>query len=132
MSRLKTTARFLAVCVVAYLVTALGQVLFLEVLLREELHPDSPPPVLAFATAGTIISGLVGGTVAAWLGRSRPMLHVLGLIALLGLDTISVLMDNTGHPLWFNLGGAFTIQAAALVGGWIWILRLGARARVSA
>ena len=118
-----SSARFLAVCVIAYLVAAFGQALFLEILLRGELQPDSPRSVLALATLGTVISGMLGGFVAAGLGRSRPMLHVLGLLSLLMLDTISVLADDPGHLLLFTLGGALTIQVAAWVGGWFRVSR---------
>ena len=109
-----------AVGVLGYLVIALSQTLVLEVLLGGRLAPDAPSSVLIVATVGTVISGLIGGFLAAWLGGSRPLLQTSVVLALLAVDAVFVLAKNIGgNPRWFDLGGALTLMFATAVGGWL-------------
>jgi len=121
MSRsLKTAGRFLGVSIGGYLLIAALQTLVLEIALGGDVGPGSPILTLVLAMAGTVVSGLIGGYVAAWLGGSRPLLHVAGILAALALDAIYVMAkDVGGHPVWFSLGGAFALIATTAVGGWI-------------
>ena len=112
--------RLLAIGALGYLLIALGQILVLEVMLGGQLAVDSPPTILVSATLGTIVSGLVGGYVVARMGGARPMLHVSIVLLVLTLDTIFVITSHDGvNPLWFELGGAFTLLLATAGGGWL-------------
>ncbi len=108
----------------SYLVIALSQTLVLEVLLGGRTSPDSAPTILAIAGIGTVISGLIGGYLAARLGGARPWLAIAAVVAFLSADAIYVVFNNVGgHPLWYELGGALTLMLATVAGGWIGIRR---------
>ncbi len=116
----RTILRFIGASVVGYLVIALGQTLVLEVGLKGRVGPNSPFPILGLAAFGTIVSGLIGGYLAGWLGGPRPMFQVAGVLVILALDAIYVIVNHVGgHPLWYHLGGAVTLMAATAVGGWV-------------
>lgn len=109
-----------AAAIGGYLLIALGQVLFLEVLLGGRVAHDAAPWINLVGLGGTIVSGLVGGNVAARVGGERPMLHTFAVLVPLLLDTIFVLRNaSDGAPLWFDLGGSGTLMAATVVGGWL-------------
>ena len=103
---------------IGYLVIAVSQTIVLEVLLRGQLVPDSPPTILAAATLGTIASGLIGGYLTALMGGARPLLQVSFVVVILALDTVFVLVKHVGdNPIWFDLGGALTLMLATAAGG---------------
>lgn len=127
---LKIIGRFLGVSIGGYLLIAALQTLVLEIALGGDIGPGSPVLILGLAMAGTVMSGLIGGYVAAWLGGARPLLHVVGILAALALDAIYVLAkDVGGHPVWFSLGGALALLAATAVGGWIRAAQRSSRVR---
>ena len=113
--------KLLLVGALGYLVIALGQVLVLEVLLGGDVHVDTSPSVLLTATLGSIMSGLVGGSCAAWWGGKLPMRHVAAVIAFLAVDTVSIIAGREAgaDPVWFDLGGSLTLILATVAGGWL-------------
>jgi MFS family permease len=122
---MKTVALFLAVVVGGYLVIALLQTLVLEVALGGAVDPHASIWVLGLATAGTVVSGLIGGFLVARIDRAHPLRHVAGVVCVLAFDTVFVIANASGaDPVWFSLGGALTLMAATALGGWI-----GARPR---
>ncbi len=121
---LRLLPRLLLVAIVAYLLIALLQALFLEALLGGRVAPDAPIAIQLAGIAGTVVSGTVGGYLAARLGAKRPWLHGLAVMVPLLLDTVFVIAKNTdGHPLWFNLAGSTVLMAATGFG-----CRFGVRA----
>lgn len=108
--------RLVLVGLLGYVVIALFQTLFLELLLGGRVAPDAAPSIQAAGIAGTVVSGLVGGYLAAWIGGSRPLLCTAAVLVPLALDTIFVLA-NTEDPLWFSLAGSLTLMAATMAGG---------------
>ena len=117
---MKATIRLLVVAFVGYLVIALLQTLFLELILDGQVAPEASIGIQVGGLAGTVVSGVVGGFLAARLGGKRPWLHCIFVLVPLLLDTIYVLTEsNAGHPLWFNLAGSMTLMAATAFGGWL-------------
>lgn len=112
--------KLIAVGLLGYLLIALGQTLVLEVLLKGQTAPDSPAHVLALAALGTVLSGLIGGYLAARLGGAQPLRHNLAVLVFLALDGIFVIVENVGgHPLLYELSGLATLLLATAVGGWL-------------
>ena len=112
--------KLVAIGVLGYLVIALSQTFVLEFLLGGRLAPDAPSTVLAAATVGTIVSGLIGGFLVAWMGRTRPLVQTSLVVAILAVDAVFVLVNNIGgNPFWFDLGGALTLMLATAAGGWL-------------
>ena len=77
---------------------------------------NSPLQTLILASGGAVLSGLCGGYAAAWLGGRSPVLHALGVLVFLTVDTAFVL-SVTKDPLWFELMVGFTLMAATVAGG---------------
>ena len=113
-------ARMTLFAFLGYLLIAILQTLFLEVLLDGQVAPEASIGILMAGLAGTVVSGIVGGYAAAWMGGKRPWLQCSVVLVPLFLDTLFVIgqMDG-GHPLWFNLGGSATLMAATVGGGWL-------------
>jgi len=101
-----------------HLSVLLAQTLFLEVWLNGAVEHVAPVGVLAAGMAGTVVSGVVGGWLAAWIGGRRPWPHALAVLIPLMLDTTYVIVNDVGgEPVWFSLGGSLTLMAATLAGG---------------
>lgn len=123
-STMRLLLRLLVVALVVYVLIALLQTLFLEVLLGGRVAPDAPIAIQLAGIAGTVVSGIVGGYLAARLGAQRPWLHGMAVLVPLLLDTAFVIGQRSGgHPLWFNLAGSGVLLGATALGCW-----LGARA----
>ena len=117
---LRLLPRLLLVAIVVYVVIALLQTLFLEVLLGGKVAPDATIAIQLAGIAGTVVSGTVGGYLAARLGAKRPWLHGMAVLAPLLLDTVFVITrSDDGHPLWFNLAGSTVLMAATAFGCWL-------------
>lgn len=128
LTMIRLLLRLLLVAIVAYLVIALLQALFLELLLDGQVAPDASIAIQLGGIVGTMISGVVGGYLAARLGGERPWLHGLVVLAPLLLDTIFVITrSDAGHPLWFNLAGSGTLMAATAFGCWLVVRGTGLR-----
>lgn len=114
----RLVTRLIVASVVGYALIAVLQTLFLEVLLGGRVEHGAAPLVQAAGLAGTVISGLVGGYLAACLGGRRPLRHAAAVLVPLAADTVFVLTsEGTTGPLWFHLAGSLTLMAATVVGG---------------
>ena len=103
--------------VVGYLV-----VVILVTLVRETgpgsagLGP-SPPGQLAVASSLTLLSGCVGGFVAAWIGGQQYLAHGLAVAAAVVIGTVMRLATGgMSGPLWLGLLTALTLIAGILLG----------------
>lgn len=120
MSRFLPALRSLLAIVAGYLAIAFGNVLTLEVLLDGIGWGRSSPGELALATLGALLAGVAGGHVAGWVAGRKPLLHSIGVLIPLTLDTIYVLVSGISQdPLWFDLGGSLTLMAATVLGGYL-------------
>lgn len=76
-----------------------------------------------------VIAGLAGGSLAALVGRRRPLLHAAAVLPFLVIDTAYVLFYfPRTTPAWFELAGGLTLMAATVAGGWL-AAKLRGRAR---
>jgi hypothetical protein len=117
---IRLAPRLLLVALLGYLLIALLQALFLELLLGGRVAPHAAWTIQFCGIAGTVISGLTGGWIVARLGGERPWLHVAVVLVPLFLDTVFVISKNAeDHPLWFNLAGSVTLMIATLAGCWL-------------
>lgn len=67
-----------------------------------------------------LVSGLAGGSLAAWIGGSRPLRHTLAVLPFLVADTIYVLFFfPRTDPVWFDLVGSLGLIAGTLLGGFL-------------
>ncbi len=120
MSTLLRALRSVGAVVAGYLVIAIGTTLTLEIWLDGVGYHESPPSELALATFGAVLSGLAGGLTAAWVGGRRPLLHAVGVLVPLTIDTTWVVTSGISHdPVWFDLGGGLTLMATAILGGYL-------------
>ncbi len=133
MSRVLRGLRSVAAAVAGYAVIVLGTTLTFEIWLGDFGYYESSPGELALGSLGAAVSGLAGGLVAGLVAGRRPLLHVLGVMVLLVIDTTYVLTSGiSSDPLWFDLGGSGTLIVTALLGGWLLERRAAGRARLSA
>jgi hypothetical protein len=88
------------------------------------VHLAAPLRLHLLATAVAIVSGLLGGMVAAWVGGRLPIQHALGAAAFVAAETIVLLSAMpSADPLWFDLLGAATLFTATVAGGFLWGIR---------
>lgn len=67
-----------------------------------------------------LVSGLAGGSFAAWVGGPRPFPHALAVLLLLIVDTVYVVFFfPRTDPVWFDLAGSLGLIAATLLGGFL-------------
>lgn len=128
MNRYLPALRSLLAIVAGYLTIALGTTLTFETLLGGIGWTRSSAGELLVATVGAVLTGLVGGWVAARVAGRRPLWHALGVLIPLAADTIYVIRSGISvDPLWFDLGGSFTLMAACVLAGYLLERRRGAR-----
>jgi len=119
-AKILSTLRFLIAAVVGYAAIVVGTTLTFEVWLGGIGWSKSSPGVLALATAGALVSGLAGGYLAAWIGGRRPVLHALGVLGFLIIDTTYVITSGISvDPVWFDLAAGGGLMAATAVGGFL-------------
>ncbi len=106
-----------------------GTILTFETWLGGFGYHESSPGELLLGSLGAALSGLAGGLVAGLFAGRRPLLHALGVLVFLIIDTIYVLTSGiSSDPLWFDLGGSGTLMVTALLGGWLLERRVGSSA----
>ena len=125
-SILAVIAGFVAASVVMMLIESVnGRVLYPELgkaaegmTDREEIRAlMASAPVGAFLVVlfGWALGSLVGGFLAAWIGRNAPMAHAL---VLSGLLTLAGIANNLmlSPPLWFWIAGLVVFLPAVCAG----------------
>lgn len=118
MSVFLRVARSVLAVVAGFAVITIGTVLTFEVLLGGIGFHKSSPGVLALATLGAFLSGLLGGVVAARLAAARPLVHATAVLLPIALDTTSIVVKGTSaDPVWFDLAGSSVLAGAAVLGG---------------
>jgi hypothetical protein len=114
---LRTAAAMIIGYVVIVLLTTYG---FNALLGRQPLYGNSAL-VLAEGMLVAVVSGLVGGYIAGWLGPSRGLINASFVLIPLTIDTIYVLFFFGGSraPWWFDTMASGTLMAFTLLGGWL-------------
>ena len=117
-SRFWPVVRWFAAGFVGYLVVALLTTLGFEVWLGGADLYGGGPLLQVKGGLVAVVAGLVGGGLAALLGRRRPILHALAPLPFLAVDTVYVLFFFGGTaPLWFDLAASLGLMAATVAGG---------------
>ena len=120
MSTFLRSLRSVAAVLAGYVVIVLGTILTLEVWLGGIGWAKSSRNELVLATVGTLVSGIAGGLVAAWLAGRRPFQHAVAVLIPIAFDTANILWTGISpDPVWFDLGGSMTLVAGALIGGYL-------------
>ncbi len=120
-NRVLSSLRSVLAVLAGYVVIALGTTLTFEVLLGGISYHTSSAGVLALASVGAFLSGLCGGLVAAGIAGRTPVLHAVGVLIPITLDTTYVIFSGISNdPIWFDLVGSGTLMAAAVLGGYLW------------
>jgi len=80
-----------------------------------QLVADSSPAKQAWVVMGWALASLVGGWVAARIGRGHPFLAALAIGVLITLGAVMNAM-TIAHPAWMNLAGFLLPIPLALLG----------------
>lgn len=115
-----TALRIGGSALLGYVVIVIGTILTLEVFLGGVGYYKSSAGVLALAGLGAVVSGLLGGYLAGWIGGSRPVQYAMGVLFFLVLDTtLFVFSGKSVDPVWFNLADGAILMAATVLGGFV-------------
>jgi hypothetical protein len=116
-----------------YVVIVIGTSLTLGVLLEGKSYAEASPWEHVVGAMGSILSGLLGGYVAAWLAGRKPVGHALAVVLILGVETTWIVITGVGsNPVWFDLAGGLTLMGTTVLGAWTCATRAGLRARPGA
>lgn len=74
------------------------------------------PKMLLFVLLAYVAGSFVAGIVSAWIGRSKDLSLIAGVVLMLG-GAITVFMIP--HPLWFIVISLSVYIPFALLGGWL-------------
>ena len=130
MSRTAAILRSLAAPVAGYAVIVPGTTLSFR--LAHGINLESPPLNFILGTMGILVSGLMGGYVAAWVGGRKPVAHAFSVLIFLVIDSTTVLFfRHRRDPLWFGLMTATGLMAATVAGGFVRAAFLARRRRVT-
>jgi hypothetical protein len=81
------------------------------------VHLQAPLRIQAAGALVAILSGLMGGVVAAFVAGRHPVRHAAGVLVFLFIDTAVVLSRGSTDPVWFDLSGSATLMLATVSGG---------------
>lgn len=110
--------RGLAAMIIGYgviaLLTSWG---FYQIRGHQSLYGGSPSQLLA-GTILAVVSGLIGGAVAGFIGPLRGASNATLVLVLLTVDTVYVLFfSKSTVPIWFDAIGSGTLMLFTIVGG---------------
>ena len=122
--RIPRLLRSLAAVVAGYAVIVLGTVLVLSVLLDDVTYAEAGVLEHAVGAIGTILTGLLGGYVAARLAGRQPVGHALGVVLILIVEMTWILTTGVGsNPAWFDAAGGLTLMVTAALGALVYAKR---------
>jgi hypothetical protein len=116
---MRVILRGLAAMIVGYVVIVALTSFGFNVLLGGRQLYGAPGPVLAAGMLVAIVSGVLGGFFAGWIGARRGLLNAALVLIPLAADTIYVLFFFKGSsaPFWFDAMASGTLMLFTLVGG---------------
>ena len=118
--------RSLGAVVAGYAVIVIGTILVLSILLENVTYAEASLWQHAVGAIGTILSGLLGGYVAARLSGRQPVGHALGVVLILVVEMTWILTTGVGsNPAWFDAAGGLTLMVMAVLGALAYAKRGG-------
>src|SRR5450432_3357268 len=105
--------------IVGYLVFALSAFAYFQIS-GQPPHQAAPIPIMLGSIAFGMAFALLGGYVAAWLARRRPVAHGVAVAAVLALGAVISLLSALGKGAVWSQASALALMApCAVFGGWL-------------
>ncbi len=105
--------------IVGYLIFALSAFVFFQVS-GQPPHQAAPMPIMLASIALGMVFALLGGYVAAWLARRRPLAHGVAVAAVLALAAAISLFTTLGRgAVWSQVAALALMAPCAALGGWL-------------
>jgi O-antigen/teichoic acid export membrane protein len=112
-------ARSVVAVIVGYLIFALSAFAFFQVS-GQPPHQTAPMPIMLGSVAFGMVFALLGGYVAAWLARRRPLAHGVAVAAVLALGAAISLVSTFGKgAVWSQVAALALMAPCAVFGGWL-------------
>jgi NhaP-type Na+/H+ and K+/H+ antiporter len=112
-------ARSILAVVVGYFIFALSAFAFFRIS-GQPPHQAAPMPIMLESIAFGMVFALLGGYVAAWLARRRPLAHGVAVAAVLAIGaTISLLSTLGNAAVWSQVAALVLMVPCAVLGGWL-------------
>jgi O-antigen/teichoic acid export membrane protein len=112
-------ARSIVAVIVGYFIFALSAFAFFQIT-GQPPHQAAPMPIMLGSVALGMSFALIGGYVAAWLARRRPLAHGVAVAAVLALGaTISLLSTLGKGAVWSQVAALVLMVPCAVLGGWL-------------
>ena len=112
-------ARSILAVAVGYLVFAVSAFAFFQVS-GQPPHQAAPLPIMVESIAFGMIFALLGGYIAAWLARRRPVAHGVGVAAVLAIGAaVSLLSTLDKGAVWSQVAALVVMAPCAILGSWL-------------
>jgi putative membrane protein (TIGR04086 family) len=110
-----SVGRSIVSVIVGYLIFALSAFALFQIS-GQPPHQAAPAPFMA----GSIVFALLGGYVAAWLARRRPLAHGLAVAVVLALGAAISLLSTLGKgAIWSQVATLVIMAPCAALGSWL-------------
>jgi hypothetical protein len=117
-------ARSVLAVIAGYLIFALSAFAFFQIS-GQPPHQAAPTPIMLGSIVFGMVFALLGGYVAAWLARRRPLAHGVAVGGVLALGAAISLLSTLGKGAVWSQVAALTLMApSAVVGGWLRLRQL--------
>jgi hypothetical protein len=111
--------RSILAVVAGYFVFALSAFAYFRVS-GQPPHQAAPLPIMLGSIAFGMTFALLGGYLAAWLARRRPLAHGIAVAVVLALGaTISLLSTLGKGAVWSQVTALLLMAPCAVLGGWL-------------
>ena len=112
-------ARSVIAVIVGYLIFALSAFAFFQIS-GQPPHQAAPVPIMIGSIAFGMVFALLGGFVAAWLARRRPLAHGVAVAVVLALGAAISLLNTMGKgAVWSQVAALAFMAPCAVLGGWL-------------
>ena len=112
-------ARSVIAVIVGCLIFALSAFAFFQIS-GQAPHQVAPVPIMIGSIAFGMVFALLGGFVAAWLARRRPLAHGVAVAAILALGAAISLLSTLGKgEVWSQVAALALMAPCAVLGGWL-------------
>ena len=112
-------ARSVIAVIVGYLIFAVSAFAFFQIS-GQPPHQSAPVPIMIGSIAFGMAFALLGGFVAAWLARRRPLAHGVAVGTVLALGAAISLLNTMGKgAVWSQVSALVLMAPCAVLGGWL-------------